>query len=127
MIVSERYIPFEQILNAAGSNRSLVDVQIHPYENKVIIFEKKEISFAELKRMVGNTTNLIADVQIETSNNRVRVELESEQRFRNTVDVFVNDNNGIRLYHDASRLNKDRQDELRRIAINKRINKQTQR
>jgi len=123
--VSERYIPFEQILNLAGSNRSLVDVQIHPYENKVIVFEKKEISFAELKRMVGNTTNLIADVQIETSNNRVRVQLESETRFRNSLIQMDLDN--FRLYHDASRLNKDRQDELRRIAINKRINKQTQR
>lgn len=117
-----RNIPHDQILKFPGSNKSLVDIKMHPNENKVIVVEQKEISFTELKHLFGNTTNLIADVQIEPQN--VRVELESERRMGDASDIIVDDR-GIRSYIDSKTRNKDRQTELRLDSIKKRDSKKS--
>lgn len=57
-------VPAADLLKEVGSNNALVDVYLHPHENKIIIVEKKEITFSNLRRIM-RTTNLIADVELD--------------------------------------------------------------
>ncbi|WP_334078136.1 hypothetical protein [Paenibacillus sanfengchensis] len=118
--MSNHSISADTILRTEGTNRRLIDIQFHPTENKIVVLEKKEISFAELKKMLGGTTNLIADVRVDNSNNRALVKLEKDRRLRDMEQEIVCEEDGYRVYNNGTELNRKRQKELRLEAIKER-------
>ncbi|MDH6372853.1 hypothetical protein M2444_004682 [Paenibacillus sp. PastF-3] len=112
-------IPAADLLKEVGSNNALVDVYLHPHENKIIIVEKKEITFSNLRRIMS-TTNLIADVELDAEKKNLIVETEKEIRLGDS-DQFILSENEVSYIGvgQSSKTNRARENSLRLKAINK--------